>query len=197
MIRINLLPADFAVPQSPINPTLPLGVCALLPILVAIPLHLKMQSTQKQLKTEISEKQQKLDSLQAIIRQVQELENARTQLNNRKGVIKQLEDERLRYPRFLDDFVKLIPGNLWLTGISTVQQPQGAALNVSMDVTALDNYAVADLISNLENSQVFTDVDMGPLSASANSTTGGQTISFRVTATYKKLENVSDATKKS
>lgn len=197
MIRVNLLPDDLEIQQAPINPALPLAACAIVPFLLIVPLHLKMKSTDKSLQEDITAKRQKLNSLQSIIKQVQELESAKTQLSNRKGVIKQLEDERLRYPQFMDDFVKLLPGNLWLTSLSTIQQPSGNIMNVTMDVVALDNYAIADLISNFENSQTFTDVDLGPITASANSQTGGQSMTFRVSATYKRVEPIPDASKKS
>lgn len=70
-------------------------------------------------------------------------------------------------------------------------------MSIAADVIALDNYAIADLISNMENSQAFTEVDLGAISASANTQTGGQSMSFRVTATYKKVEGIPDASKKS
>jgi len=197
MIRINLLPDDLEVQQTPINPVLPLAACGILPLLVIIPLHLKLQATQKELQADITQKRQDLDKLQSIIKQVQELENARTQLNNRKNIIKQLEDERLRYPQFMDDFVKLLPGNLWLTNLTTLQQPAGNTMTLTMEVIALDNYAIADLISNFETSQVFTDVDLGQITASGNTQTGAQSMAFRVSATYKRMEPISDASKKS
>lgn len=126
MIRINLLPVDQEVSeQAPIKPAIPLAVCALLPFIVIFPLHFKMKATHTALQEDIVRKRAKLDELQSVIRQVQELENAKTQLNNRKNVIKQLENERLRYPMFMDDFLKLLPGNLWLTSLSTIQKDGG------------------------------------------------------------------------
>ena len=58
--------------------------------------------------------------------------------------------------------------------------------SVGMDVTALDNYAIADLVANLETSQIFTDVDLGSIAASQNA--GGGTIDglFTFTTIYRK-----------
>ena len=46
-------------------------------------------------------------------------------------------------------------------------------MTVTMQVSALDNYALADLISNLESSQIFTDTELGSRSPSATLPTGG------------------------
>jgi len=92
--------------------------------------------------------------------------------------------------------MKLLPGNLWLTNLTTITQPNSDILTVGMDVIALDNYAIADLIANLETSQIFTDVDLGSIAASQTQA-GGQSMTFHVTTTYRKLNPIPDATKKS
>jgi len=196
MIKINLLPAELETTQSThLNPAIPLSAAVILPALILIPIHLGQMATRKNLQAESASLKNELDRFQPIIAQVEALEAAKVQLTQRKSVIQQLESERLRYPQFLDDFLKLLPGNLWLTNLSTTGQPNTGVLSVNMDVVALDNYAVADLISNFETSQIFSDVDMGALTLAQ--TANGQTISFHVTTNYKKAATVSDATKKS
>jgi hypothetical protein len=68
-------------------------------------------------------------------------------------------------------------------------------MTIAMDVVALDNYAIADLVANLETSQIFSEVDLGPISASQSTT--GQTMNFHITTNYKKADALPDATKKS
>ncbi len=152
-------------------------------------------ATRRRLQTETVSLKNELERYQPIIAQVDALEAAKVQLTQRKSVIQQLESERLRYPQFIDDFIKLLPGNLWLTNLTTTGQPTTDVLAVSMDVVALDNYAIADLIANLETSQIFSEVDLGSITASQ--TPNGQTMSFHVNATYKKAATISDANKKS
>ena len=196
MIRINLLPSEFETSPTTINPAVPIGAAAILPLFFLVPFHLSQMATRKHLQTESASLKSELDRYQPILAQVEALEAAKTQLTNRKNVIQQLESERLRYPQFMDDFVKLLPSNLWLTSLTTLGQPGGNGLQVTMDVTALDNYAVADLISNLETSQIFSNVEMGALNSSAQPN-GGQTITFHVTASYKRMSPVFNDTKKS
>src|SRR5205814_4501737 len=112
---------------------------------ILIPIHLNQMATRKRLQTESASLRSELERYQPIIAQVDALEAAKVQLTQRKSVIQQLESERLCYPQFLDDFLKLIPNNLWLTSMVTTGQPATGALGIALDVVALDNYAIADL----------------------------------------------------
>ena len=195
MIRINLLPAELESAPSQFNPAIPLAASVILPALLLVPIHLGQMATRKRLQAETQSLKSQLESYQPVIAQVDALEAAKVQLTQRKSVIQQLQSERLRYPQFLDDFVKLLPGNLWLTSLNTKSQPNSSAMTVNMQVVALDNYAIADLIANLETSQIFSEVDLGNIQT-APSATVGQTMSFQVTANYKKAETIPDAIKK-
>ena len=195
MIRINLLPAEMEAAPSQVNPAIPLSIAVIIPALVLTPIHLGQIATQRRLQTESASLKSELERYQPIIAQVEALESAKVQLSQRKSIIQQLESERLRYPQFLDDFLKLLPGNLWLTTLTTIGKPNDNAMILNLDVTALDNYAVADLVANLETSQLFSDVDLGAIAIS--NTPAGQTLSFHITTNYRKGATVSDANKKS
>ncbi len=194
MIRINLLPAELESAPSHMNPALPLSAAVILPALILVPIHLTQMATRRRLQTETTSLKSELDRYQPIIAQVDALEAAKVQLTQRKSVIQQLESERLRYPQFLDDFIKLLPGNLWLTNLITHGQPNTNVLTVSMDVVALDAYAIADLVANFETSQIFSEVDLGAIQTSQSTT--GQTMTFHVNTTYKKAATLPDANKK-
>jgi len=194
MIRINLLPAELETTPSQLNPVIPLSFAVILPTLILTPIHLSEMAARRRLQTETASLRRQLDQYQPIIAQVEALEAAKVQLTQRKSVIQQLESERLRYPQFLDDFLKLLPNNLWLTNLLTLGPPNSNLLTVNMDVVALDSYAIADLIANFETSQTFSDVDLGAISISH--TPAGQTMNFHVSTSYRKAATVSDATKK-
>src|ERR1035437_3648008 len=171
MIRINLLPAELESAPSQMSPAIPLSIAVIIPALILAPIHVTDMATHKRLQTEAASLKSELDRYQPIIAQVEALESAKVQLSQRKSVIQQLESERLRYPQFLDDFLKLLPGNLWLTNLTTIGKPNDNTMTVNLDVTSLDNYAIADLVANLETSQLFSDVDLGAISVT-NATTG-------------------------
>ena len=193
MIRINLLPPEMKAAPAHINPAAPLSAAVIIPMIILAPLHMCQMATRKKLQTETASLSNQLESYRPIIAQVEALEVAKVQLTQRMSVIQQLDNERLRYPQFLDDFLKLLPGNLWLTNLTTIGKNDGG-LGISMDVMALDNYAIADLIANLETSQVFSEVDLGAISIAQ--TPVGQTMSFHVMSTYRKAAMATDANKK-
>jgi Tfp pilus assembly protein PilN len=195
MIRINLLPAEMESAPSQINPAIPMSIAVIIPALILTPIHLGQMATRKRLQTDTASLNSELERYKPIIAQVEALESAKVQLSQRKSVIQSLETERLRYPQFLDDFLKLLPGNLWLTNLTTIGRPNDNVMTLNMDVTSLDNYAIADLVANLETSQLFSDVDLGAIAMS--NAAAGQTMSFHITTNYRKAATVPDANKKS
>ncbi len=197
MIRINLLPAGMEATPTRINPAIPVSIAVIVPAILLIPFHVQKMAAQKKLQTEVVSLKNQLDTYTPIIRQVEALESQKVQLTQRKGVIEQLERERLRYPQFFDDFVKLIPNNVWLTNLVTSILPTNNSLSVNMDVTALDSYAIADLISNLEASQIFTEVDLVGAISTTQAAGGGSLLNFKVSTNYKKADTPADANKKS
>jgi Tfp pilus assembly protein PilN len=196
MIRVNLLPAELEVAPSQINPGIPVVLLVALLAAFLVPDYFRQIGKLKHQQTEVTSLTSELERYQPILAQIEQLETAKAALTQRKNVIQTLETERLRYPQFMEDFVKLLPGNIWLTTMGTTSPPGGNTMTVNMDVVALDNYAIADLISNLETSEMFADVSLGAISMSPSGPTG-QTMNFRVTATYKKGARISDASKKS
>jgi Tfp pilus assembly protein PilN len=185
MIRINLLPPDVTITEHKINPNIIIGVVAGGLVTLLIPFTWAQYAARSRLRGEITSVQADLDRYRPIVAQVEALEAAKNQLQQRKTIIQNLESERLRYPYFMEDFIKLLPNNVWLNNMTTTLPPDGQTMNLSIDVIALDHYAVADLISNLETSQIFTDVDLGPLSMTS-SATGGQSITFHINTIYRK-----------
>jgi len=196
MIRINLLPPEIEVAGAPQgNPAHVIGGVAIVLAMVLLPTSWVQHSRRNHLQAEITSIQSQLDRYKPIIAQVEALEQAKAQLQTRKTLIQQLENERLRYPYFMEDLLKLLPNNIWLTNLSTTLAPDGSTMGVTMDIQALDPYAVADLVSNLETSQIFTDVDLGTIQMSQ--TANGQSISCHVNTSYRKAVINPNASKKS
>ena len=193
MIRINLLPAEIEVSEAKTNPAMVAIVAFVILVMVLSPISWSLNKRKSDLQNEAASLQSDIDRYKPVAEKVDALEKTKAERQQRKTIIEQLQNERLRYPQFMEDFLKLLPGNVWLTNLVTSQQ--GDTMNVSMDVVALDNYAVADLISNLETSQIFTNVDLGTISFSQLTT--GQTLSFHINTVYKKMELASNAFKKS
>lgn len=196
MIRVNLLPPEIHVSEHKFNPSYVVAGVGGALVLFLIPVTATQYSRRSRLRAEYTSLESELDRYKPIVAQVEALEAAKSQLQQRKGIIQQLENERLRYPYFMEDFLKLMPGNLWLTNMVTTLPADGSSIGLSVDVIALDHYAVADMVSNLETSQIFSDVDLGPITMT-QTTTGSQSITFHVTTLYRKAVLNANAPKKS
>lgn len=195
MIRINLLPAE-SQPSTEfkVNPQYVIaGVSGAL-IVLLLPFTWVQISRRNHQRDDIAIVKDKLERFKPIVAQVEALEQAKSQLEQRKGIIKNLENERLRYPYFMEDFIKLLPNNVWLSNMTTSLPPDNLSISVGMDVVALDHYAVADMVSNLETSQIFSDIDVGPIILSPNSS--GQSITFHINSVYRKAGSSPNAIKK-
>jgi Tfp pilus assembly protein PilN len=195
MIRINLLPAEVQVTERKVNPNYIIAGVGGVLIIVLMPISWSQYSKRKHLQEDLTSLQSELDRYKPIVAQVEALETAKASLQQRKNIIQQLENERLRYPYFMEDFLKLLPNNVWLTNMSTTLSGDGSTMNIAMDVIALDHYAVADMVSNFETSQIFSDVELGPINMSQN--TNGQQITFHVATIYRKAGATPNALKKS
>jgi Tfp pilus assembly protein PilN len=188
MIRINLLPPE-AQPSTEfkLNPSYVVGGVAAALIVLLLPFTWVQISRRQHLRDDIAVVKDKLERFKPIVAQVELLEQAKAQLEQRKGIIQTLENERLRYPFFMEDFIKLLPNNVWLTNLTTTLPPDNQTISVGMDIIALDHYAVADMVSNLETSQIFSDIDVGPITLSQSGPTGtGQSITFHINSIYRK-----------
>ncbi len=76
----------------------------------------------------------------------------------------------------------LLPGNVWLTNLTTTVTP-GESMSVTLSAYAFDPFSIADFINNLEKAGNYPKVEMGPI----NSTQQGEysVFQFTVTAQYK------------
>jgi type IV pilus assembly protein PilN len=184
MIHVNLLPPELETPKTPFNPAYPIGVVAAVVFIGLFWVYRKQINVREAQRLEITKANNEIKQLEPIIAQVEQLETAKAQLTQKKGIIQSLENERLRYPQFMDDLVRLLPTNIWLTNLTTIPQANGAAMDVTLGLAALDNYAIADLVSNLESSQIFTDIDLSQITTTAQAQ-GGQSMTFQIKTVYK------------
>ncbi|MEK7745029.1 MAG: PilN domain-containing protein, partial [Elusimicrobiota bacterium] len=133
---------------------------------------------EKQLKVDEAE----FDRLQKIVAQVEELEQKAKHMRTQLATISDLRKSRAIYPRFMEDILKLLPPGVWLTNLSTVSDPAGPMLSVSISCKAGASEDVAVFLRTLETSDRFKD---GQLS-------GGITVNVLPTA----VENVFNITMK-
>jgi|GEM_PF-772925 type IV pilus assembly protein PilN len=183
MIRINLLPREVRAEKVPAAMLLPAGIVLTAVIAIMIPVTISMRTSCSSLHRQMVNLQREIDRFQPQVQRVDEMEKNKTQLQARKNLVLLLENERLTYPVFFEDLLKELPSNLWFTSMTTVKKPD-SSMGIDLDIVALDNYVIADFLSNLETSKTFTGADLGTISAAQNPA-GGTTLSFHLRMNYR------------
>ncbi|MCB4755698.1 MAG: PilN domain-containing protein [Elusimicrobia bacterium] len=182
MICINLLPPEYAEAQSQREQKIlfsTVGGC----LLACMVLFLGIKKRQAAvLKADIARAQAELDRYQTIVAQMNQIQNDKQKLLEKRDVIKNLNRSRLIYPVLLDDLLPIIPPDVWITNIQF--EEQGAQIKISMDNNALSNYALATWLTNLKQCIHFSGVNLvGAISYTK--TDQGQTLTFKTAGFYQ------------
>lgn len=160
MIRINLLPREIYADRARAhlkNIAVAVGV-AVVVLLVGVWGLLLQQKTR--LAARLADAQNELRKYEAIAAEVNQLEQTRNQLQARRDVIKNLMGLRLVYPKFFEDFMALLPPEIWIGNLTTTSDPQGAGVTVNTSATSTSSYAIADWLVRLQNSPLCRDVQL-------------------------------------
>lgn len=157
MIKINLLPKGReAKKKEGIREQIVVLVTAVVILFLLIGvLHSRIKgqitSTQKM----IIETKAEITRLDNLIKEVNDIEVKRKNLQDKLTVIENLEKGRVGSVMFMDKMSQMIPEKLWLTALT---ESQG---RVNLNGYAIDNQTVAKFIDNLEKSDVFHEVIFG------------------------------------
>lgn len=182
MIRVNLLSFETRLQQTRKGPNFWAGVTFGSLAAILLSTFLFQVKTHRTLKRDTNELQGYLNLYDPILKKMDELENDKKTLEAKRGVIQLLEHERLWYPPFFDQLMELLPGNVWLTNLTTTVTP-GQRMLVNVTAYAFDSFSIADLINNFEKAGNYPRVDLGPV---ASSMQGQYTVyQFTVTAEYQ------------
>ncbi len=155
MIRINLLPVRQLQKQSALRQQL-FVFCAILGAVavgVAVVWWLDMRTT-AYLQAEKSKVAAELERLKPIVDEVNALEKREKLLNARLETIQRLRRNQRGPVRVLDELSRNLPEAVWLQAID---ESTGV---YHVTGYALTNFAVADLLRNLQRSQELTAVDL-------------------------------------
>lgn len=163
MIRINLIGREPARPKRRrAMPEITLGGSENLPFVAAVLVTLLLigagwwyQSRQlSRLQSRLAQVQAERQELADTVAKVETFEERKALINQKLDVIVQLKRQQTGPVLMLDQISRLLPDSLWLT---MLEARQGG---VSIQGSALSNVAIADFVSNLNNSPYFTDVEL-------------------------------------
>jgi len=128
------------------------AVCSLVLVVAALGVgwwfwYLQRASTE--LDEQIAAAQRETQRLQSIIRQVQQFEARRAQLQQRVTLIEQLRKGQTGPVHLLDHVSRALPDSMWLTDL------KNTGADVAIDGRCMSLNALSDFISGLEGSKLF------------------------------------------
>jgi len=180
MIKINLLPyrekekkENFARQISII------GGSFVIFILLLVFVQVKFSSSVSSLESQVKESEAKLIDLNKKIGSLESFKKDKKELEQKLGIIKTLEENRLAPVKTLDDLAALVsPQNIWLVKITQKND------TITIEGVGRDNIIVAGFMKTIENFEPIKSVD---LVSSKKTEIGGATLQqFKFSCVLKK-----------
>jgi type IV pilus assembly protein PilN len=159
MIRINLLPYRQYQSRQSFRRVLAVATVTMALLLVALTgYHHYLAGNIKQLVTANAQTRQQVQSLQRMNRQVTANEEKARLLRKKMAIIGGLEESRFRSVALLNEVAThLISDRMWLTSLMS------NSAGVEISGIAMDEKTVADFMTRLEESPLFTTVGLKSL----------------------------------
>jgi type IV pilus assembly protein PilN len=161
MIRINLLPFRAARKKENIRRQVSIFLLSLVFLMILLFYHSwSLGSRIDSLNTRIKETTADLKKYEAINKEIAEIKKKLKNLKQKMAVMDTLEANRFEPTRMMDAMTQIIVGKrMWFTRLDS----KGNKVNING--IALDNKTVADFMIRLEQSGLFSDVNLNTLKA--------------------------------
>ena len=159
MIRINLLPFRAARKKENIRRQVSVFFLSLLFITIAtIYYHNSLKNKIVGLNERIKDTKIELDKYDKINKEIADIKKKRKVLKKKMDVIKGLDIKRREPIELLDIMTRMvIPERLWFTNLDLVKSA------VKIKGISLDNQTVADFMTRLESTKLFSSVNLKTL----------------------------------
>jgi type IV pilus assembly protein PilN len=169
MIKINLLP--YREKEKKENLARQIGIIVgsfVFFILLLIFIQFSLSSSISSLESQVKESAAKLVDLNKKIGDLDKFKKDKKELEQKLGVIKTLEENRLTPVKMLDDLAALVPPkNIWLVKITQKSD------QLTIEGVGRDNIIVADFMKTIEKFEPIKSVD---LISSKKTEVGGTTL---------------------
>lgn len=177
MIKINLVPAEILAKAKQRQLLLQASVVGGLMALVLVVVSVGHWYGKRSLEMELTVNEAELKRLDAVVKQVEELEKAAAAVRARLNVIEDLLLGRTFYPVFMSEFARSVPGGVRVNSMSTTATTPGT-VKLVIAAVANTNEDIAAWVKTLEKNDKFSLVELGPVAAS------GTSFTFAVSASY-------------
>jgi type IV pilus assembly protein PilN len=177
MIKINLLPVRAAAKMETVRKHVTIAVLVLIlfAIIVAY-FDMGIKGRIEGLDASISKTQQQIDDLKKVIAKVKKFKKDKEVLSKKLSVITKLNAGRVAPVRFMDELSMVMPEKLWLDKV------QESNWRLKMSGVGASHDVIADFMSNMERSPMFSNVKLKSTSKQAKA--GLALMKFSIEATF-------------
>ena len=183
MIRINLLPQEARKRTRRAAPGLKIDKTRVLPVVVLLAVVLSCTSTMMlqgarltTLERDVAEARAESEQYKRTIALIDEMVSKERELNRRLNLVEQLDRNRFKTVRVMDEVARRVPRYMWLTSMKNL-----AADRVAFDGYAFSNLVVSDLMTELDKSALFEDTELTVVKR--KEVDGQNAVNFTVTST--------------
>ena len=187
MIQVNLLPKEEQIADPRFTLSVPrprFWIPLIIALAVFLPLAglVAMQRARlASLRNDILQAQQEMSRLQPQIDRINQLSKEREDLNLRLSILQGLCRERFLPVETMDQLADQVPDYLWLTKVAL-----DGSNHIQVEGQAFSNLMIADLMSRMEESDLFTGVELVVAERAKNTGTAEQPVlSFTLTSGIK------------
>ena len=183
MIRINLLPQDArkkvrrAGAGFKIDKTRVVPVAALALVLLGCTSTMMLQGARlASLERDVAEARAESEQYKRTIALIDEMVAKEQELSRQLALVEQLDRNRFKTVRVLDEVARRVPRYMWLTAMKNLSSDR-----VAFDGFAFSNLVVSDLMQELDKSDLFGDTELSVVQR--KEVEGQQAVNFTVTST--------------
>lgn len=163
MIHINLIPYRQARRQKLLQKILLLwGVTALAGMVLALGVDTLLTDHIAALEEEKNQRAARIVQLDAKLGEIKDINEKKKQVENRLNTIENLKKGRELPVHILDEISNAIPEKVWISNLTTRKD------RLTLIGTSQSHAEVAEFMDNLERSDYFAGVNLGPLSTVAS-----------------------------
>ncbi len=177
MIKVNLVPAEILAKAKQRQLLLQGAVLGGLMTFVLVVVSFGHWYGKHTLEIILAADMAELQRLDAVVKQVEELEKAAKAVRARLDVIEDLLHGRAYYPIFMSEFARSVPAGIRVSAMTTASSSPGT-IKLAITAVANSNEDIAAWVKNLEKNVKFGMIELGAVNAS------GLTYGFVLSASY-------------
>jgi len=177
MIKVNLVPIELLARARQRQLVLQAAGVGAIVATVLVLVSLSHWFSLYHLQNDYKYDEAKLNSLKAIVSQVEELEKSSALVHSRLDVIESLLKGRAFYPLFMSEFARTVPSTVRVTNMATSSQASNS-VKLTISATAESSDDIATWMRTLQSSANFQNIELGAVSGS------GRSYTFTINAVY-------------